>query len=104
MGVQGRNREKTGKGLLLMGCGPAGFECRRGDGDAAGMADDGLLPPLIADEAGAAGTAEQGRQGHAREFGDSRFHAFFLPGDALGRVIPLRTTGFSQSNGYNGLA
>lgn len=60
--------------LFLMGGGPGGPECGRGDGDAARMADDRVLPSLIADETGAAGTAEQSCQGYAREFCHSWFH------------------------------
>jgi len=36
-----------------------------------------MLSPLIADEPGAVGAAEQGRQGHARELGHGWFHMSF---------------------------
>lgn len=65
---------EMGRGLFLRGCRAGGPECGRGDGDAARMTDDRVPPPLIADETGAAGTAEQGCQWYAREFCHSWFH------------------------------
>lgn len=41
---------------------------------AAGMADDAILSPLVADQMRALRTAEQGRAGHAGNFGDRGFH------------------------------
>jgi hypothetical protein len=51
--------------LFLVDRGPGRLECRGNDGGAARMADDCMLAPLIADQAGAVRAAEQGRQGDA---------------------------------------
>ena len=67
------------------------------------MADDRALHPLIADETGAAGTAEQGCQGYAREFCHSWFHNIIPTGrlaDGTTTAILSRTARFSRSNGW----
>ncbi len=102
--VQGRSRACDRGVLLLWGGGPGWPECGRSDGGAACMADDRVLPPLIADETGAAGTAEQGRQGYAREFCHGWFHniipAFRPAADGTTTTVPSRIACFSRSNGW----
>lgn len=86
--------------LFLMGGRPGRSECGRSDGDAARMADDRVLPPLIADKTGAAGTAEQGCQGYAREFCHGWFHNIipaFRPADGMTAAVLSRIARFSRS-------
>lgn len=91
--------------LFLMGGRPGRSECGRSDGDAARMADDRVLPPLIADKTGAAGTAEQGCQGYAREFCHGWFHNIipaFRPADGTTAAVLSRITRSADQDQMDG--
>lgn len=90
----------AGRVLFLMGGRPSGPECRRGDSDAARMANDRVLPQLSADETGAAGAAEQGCQWYAREFCHGWFHNIIQAADETPRGPRSSTARVSRSNGW----
>ena len=102
-GLRGPPRAFRGSAVTLFLIGGR-LECGRGDSDAARMADDRVLPPLIADETGAAGTAEQGCQGDAREFCHGWSHNIILDSGRIpaGRwnttAVPSRTARVSRSH------